>query len=62
MMRSILRTLLDTCFALGFGLTMVVKHVSLLSIARAHLWPSTALENYRPPYSRSDRRNRFLPY
>ena len=52
MMRTILRTLLDGCFALGFGLTMVVKHLSLFSIARTHLWRSSAFEHDRSPYPR----------
>ena len=59
MMRTILETLLDGCFALGFGLTMVVMHISLFSIARTHLWQPSAFENERPPYPRIARRNRF---
>jgi len=58
-MRSLLRSITDGLLSAAFGVFMISLHFTLLSVAKANLQRPFAVQNYRPVYSRSGRRNRI---
>ena len=56
MMRNLVRSITDGLLTVAIGIFVFALHSSLLTIFKSHLqWPS-ALQHYRPVYSRSGRR------
>ena len=57
-MRSLLRSIADGVLTIAIAIFGMALHFTLLSVFKAHVHRSSALQQYRPVYSRSGRRNR----
>ena len=57
-MRYVIRSIVEGLSTVAMGILAIGLHSTLLSIAKANARQAAALQNYRPVYTRSGRRNR----